>query len=295
MKIKNIILGAFLVAAYSSCDKIDAPYREQVATPDFCATGIDDSIPNRKVLVEDYTGHLCGNCPDAGVYLNDTLKGIYNHCIVVISVHAGYFAGTCPTALACPGNQPAGAFQTDFNTTPGSAWNTFFGITGNPKGMVNRVGYPTATHSKAVSAWAGEIANQIALPAQAKIKITNNFVSATNSVNVSVQSDVVENLSGDYKLQVVITEDSVIDWQEWYNHAPEFVPDYIHHHVMRDVLNTTWGENLFTGGAASGASVTKNYSYTINNAWNVNHCNIVAFIYDANTYQVIQTEEAAVK
>ncbi len=295
MRTKKIFFAALISIAFSGCDKIEGPYREQVVVQDFCATGIDDSIPNRKVLVEDYTGHLCGNCPDAGVYLNDTLKAIYNHCLVVVSVHAGYFAGTCPTAFACPGNQPPGAFTTDFNTQSGTAWNTFFGITGNPKGMINRVGYPNATHSKAVSGWATEIANQLALPTQVKLSITNSFNSSTNSVGVSVASELVSNLSGDYKLQVVITEDSVLNWQVWYNHTPEFVPDFIHHHVLRDVLNTTWGEALITGGAPAGTAITKNYTYTISNNWNVNHCNIVAFIYNANTYEIIQSEQMSVR
>src|SRR6185369_355659 len=109
-----------------SCDKINPPYREQVTVSDFCSTGIDDSVVHRKVLLEDYTGHLCGNCPDAEVYLNDSLKPIFNHCLVVVSVHADYFATVCPNGAACPGNQPPGAFTTDFNTTAGTDWFNSF-------------------------------------------------------------------------------------------------------------------------------------------------------------------------
>jgi len=116
-------------------------------------TTVVDSVVTKKVLVEDYTGHLCGNCPDAGVYLNETLKPLYNHSLVVISVHAGFFAGFNPGCAACGIGEPGGSFRTDFNTTAGTAWNTFFGITGNPKGMIDRIDYPTATHSKAYTAW----------------------------------------------------------------------------------------------------------------------------------------------
>ena len=143
--IQSITLLA-VILIFNSCDKVESPYREPVTVNDFCKTGIEDSVVHRKVLAEDYTGHLCGNCPAAGVYLNDTLKELYNHCLVVISVHAGFFATFCPNGFACPGNQPAGAFTTDFNTTVGSDWNTFFGITGNPKGMIDRIGFPTGTH-----------------------------------------------------------------------------------------------------------------------------------------------------
>jgi hypothetical protein len=298
MKIKYFIAVAAFALMQYGCDKVDAPYREEVVAPDFCSTGIDDSIPNKKVLVEDYTGHGCGNCPDAGIYLNDTLKPLYNHCLVVISVHAGFFAGTCPNALVCLSmpNPPAGSFETDFNTVPGSAWNTFFGISGNPKGMVDRIDYPNGSHSKTYNAWGPAIATELEKDAKAKIKISNSFNQASNSVNVSVESEFVDNLQGDYKLQVVITEDSLIDWQLWYNHQPdEYVPDYIHRHVLRDGLNTTWGETISTGAVAKGTIVTKNYNYTINSSWNVNHCNIVAFIYDDATKEVLQVEEQPVK
>jgi hypothetical protein len=110
-----------------------------------------------------------------------------------------------------------------------------------------------------------------------------------------VTSRFVENLDGDYKLQVVITEDSITDWQQWYNHSPEYVSDYMHRHVLRDGLNTTWGEQVVTTSVSSGTVISKNYSYTINNAWNADHCNIVAFLYNAATYEVIQVEEAPVK
>lgn len=283
------------MVAFVGCDKVDAPYRETVVVNDYCKTGIEDSVEHKKVLVEDYTGHLCGNCPYAGVFLNDTLKPIYGHCMVVISVHAGFFAGTCPNAIACPGNQPAGAFTTNFTCATGNTWNTFFGVTGNPKGMIDRIDYPNRTHVKPKEAWATSVANRIELASKVRLRIENTYTPGTRNVDVRVTGNLLENLPGDYKLQVVLTEDSLIDWQEWYNHTPEYVPDYLHRHVLRDAVNSTWGENFVVGSAPAGSTVIKNYSYAIGNAFNVDHCNIVAFIYDANTYEVLQVEEKAVR
>ncbi len=296
MKIRYIII-ALIVILTNSCDKIEAPYRETVVAPDFCTTGIDDSIPNRKVLVEDYTGHLCGNCPPAGVYLNDTLDGIYDHCLVVITVHAGFYAGYNPGCLACGIGEPAGSFRTNYNTAAGTAWYNFFNISsvGVPIGMVNRTGYP-ATNLKTYTGWAPALATELTKPAQATLTITNDF-TAPDKVDVEVVSNFVDDLSGDYSLQVVITEDSLVDWQYWYPpHTPNFVPDYLHRHVLRDVLNGTWGESIVTGGASAGASVTKSYSnYTINSGWNIDHCSIVAFIYNTATYEIVQVEEMPVR
>jgi len=297
MRARTLLLILIVAITQFGCDKIEAPYREEVVTPDFCSTGIDDSIVNKKVLVEDYTGHGCGNCPAAGVYLNDTLKPIYNHCLVVISVHAGFFAGTCPNDLICSSfsNPPANSFMTNYACTPGNTWNTFFGISGNPKGMVDRIDFPSGAQSKTYNAWAPAISTELTKDAQAKIKITNTYSQSNNSVSVSVASEFLDDLSGDYKLQVVITEDSLPDWQLWYSHTPsEYVGDYMHRHVLRASLNSDWGETIASGSATKGMAVTKNYNLTLDNAWVTTHCSIVAFIYNDVTKEVVQVEEAPV-
>ncbi len=292
-KISALLIVISFVFIYS-CDDVDGPFKENPVVSDYCKTGIADSVTHKKVLAEDYTGHLCGNCPDAGVYLNDTLKQTYGHCLVVVSVHAGFFAHVCPNA-PCPGNQPAGSFLANYSSTVGEDWNTFFGITGNPKGMVDRIGYPGGTHSKAYSAWAPAIASELTKQATAKLQINNSYNSLTRNLSSTIQSDFLSNLTGDYKLQVVLTEDSIIDWQEWYNHTPEYVPDYVHHHVLRDALNSSWGETIAAGSAAVGTSVTKNYSYTVNNNWNADYCYVVAFIYNNTSKEIIQVEEAKIR
>ena len=288
-----VFIAAVTTAGFYACDKIEGPTRETVVVNDFCQTGIEDSIVHKKVLVEDYTGHLCGNCPAAGVYLNDTLKEIYGHCLVVISVHAGFFAHVCPNS-PCPGDQPAGSFLTNFTTPVSESWNTFFGITGNPKGMIDRVGYSNGTHSKAYNAWAPAIAGELAKAADARLTISNTYNTQNRSLNVTVDAEFINALTGDHKLQVVLTEDSIVDWQEWYNHNPVYVSDYVHHHVLRDALNFTWGETIVTGAAAAGTSVEKNYNYTVSNLWNADRCSVVAFIYNDVTKEVIQVEEARI-
>jgi hypothetical protein len=289
-KIKYSLILAIACMTYFACDKVDRPYREEVVVNDYCMTGIEDTVVHKKVLVEDYTGHLCGHCPAAGLYLNDTLKGIYGHCLVVISVHAGFFAPSCPGGIAC-GGVPPGTYSANYNTTAGTEWNNFFGIVSNPKGMINRIDYPAGTHSKVPTGWATAVASEMAEAAKAKIKITNDL--SGNTVNVTVKSDFIENLVGNYKLQVVITENNIVSWQRCYAPFPvEHDSTFVHHHILRDVLNSTWGEDIASGGVSAGTSITKTYSYSINTNWNKDECSIVAFIYDADTYKILQVEEA---
>src|SRR5688572_579237 len=111
----------FAVITWQACDKVSPPYKETVAA----ATG------SRKVLVEDYTGHKCGNCPRASTTIYD-LKATYGDNLIIMAIHAGQFATTLPAG--------APYYTYDFRTPEGNELDTDFGIStaGNPNGMVNR-------------------------------------------------------------------------------------------------------------------------------------------------------------
>jgi len=251
----------------------------------------------KKVLAEDYTGHLCGNCPYAGFLLNDTLKSLFGNQLVTIGVHAGFFAETCPTGASCPGNAPAGSFTTDFTNATSTAWDNFFGISnvGNPNGMIDRKDFPTLQHIKSPGSWSTQIQQEAALSPVIKMRIINHFNAATRTLETAIQSKFISNLSDTFKLQVVITEDSVMDWQEWYlPHLPQFDSTYAHRHVLRDAVNGSFGNILVTGSVSANTIGLAGYSYTLNSAWNASHCKVVAFIYEASTRKILQVEEAEV-
>lgn len=257
--------------------------------------GSTPGVIYRKALVEDYTGHKCGNCPKAA----DTLKFIsdkYPEKIVSVAVHAGFYAYT------------NAAYPTNFQTTEGDAYDLTFGNSafGNPNGLVSRQGFSggTTVFIKNYPAWEGAVVPIIAQPASFQIKINNTFNTATNKLNTDV---VVKSLgvnTGTYKLTVLLTEDSIVAEQLDYRippPTPQKVPNYVFNHVLRSAINSTWGDPVFAGGAALNDSVVKSYSnFSINPTYRPGKCHVVAFIYDADTnsptyYEVLQVEEAHVK
>jgi len=278
----------------SSCDKIEGPTRKTIAIDTTCHFASDNSFPFKKVLVEEYTGHLCGNCPNAGVYLDDTLQSKFGDSLIIITVHAAFFAIPCPGG-ACPGNQPTGAFKYDFTCTAGTDWYNFFGISNNPEGMVDRIDFPTHTQVKVKSDWDPDVSNELAKPATVRIKILNTYDVPIRKVKSCIESKFLTNANGNFNLQVVLTEDSVINWQEWYNHTPEYVPDYAHRHILRAALNTSFGVQIVTGAISGNTALTNGYDLVLDPSWNDAHCSIVAFVYNNDTKEVIQVEEATVR
>jgi len=294
MKKISALIAATIVVSFSGCDKIEGPTRENIAVDTTCEFVEDNSIPVKKVLVEDYTGHNCGNCPAGGVLLNDTLRAKYGENMVVISVHAGDYANVCPGMLTCPPNSPSGSFASDYKTVCGEDWNSAFTVQFYPAGMIDRVDYPTS-NVKPKGAWDQEIQDRRNLPAKVRIRIQNTYDDTERKVRACIETKFMEAMNGNYKLSVVLTEDSIIDWQVWYGHQPELVPDYVHHHMLRTALNTSFGVNIASGSIPSDSTIVNGYSVDIDTQWNADHCAIVAFLYDEATYEVLQVEEVKIK
>jgi hypothetical protein len=289
---KKLILNTIFVLLAGllifSCDFV------QDANPP-AAPGGGSSTPGviyRKALVEDYTGHKCGNCPKAA----DTLKFLeakYPGQIVPLAVHAGFYALV------------NAAYPTNFQTTEGDTYDVTFGnsAAGNPNGLVNRQGYVAGStvFIKNYPGWEAAVVSMIGQPANFQIKINNSFNISTHqlSSNVVVKSLGVN--TGTYKLIVLLTEDSIVAEQLDYRippPAPQKIPNYVFNHVLRSAINSAWGDAVFAGGAALNDSVVKSYpNIPVNSTYRPEKCHVVAFIYDADAasptyYEVFQAEEA---
>jgi hypothetical protein len=296
---KKYILPAFILFGATwiqSCDYVANPNEAIGSTggPDTNST-----VHERRVLVEDYTGHKCTACPQAAIVANSLIQ-TYGEKVVVVGIHAGFFA--TPTT---PSGAPTGSYKTDFRTAAGDAYDdpVYFGISGvgNPNGMINRKDYSptTGSHVKSHTTWAAEVSALLALEPTADITITNTYNSSTRSLSTNLVSEILSDTitSGTYKLVVMITQDSIIDWQL---DAGVNIPDYVHKHVLRDNINGTWGDTLVSGTVTPHSPITKNYVYTLpaaykGNTCDENHCYVVAFIYNTANYEVLQAAEAKVK
>ena len=253
-----------------ACDSIN-PSNTCCCYPDVpvCFENTADIV--QKALIEDFTGHKCQNCPEAAEELH-TIQSNYPNQVIGIAIHAGFFAEPNP------GNAPF--LTTDFRTEKGSTIHDFFGPQSYPVGLVNRRDYPN-NHLKSYESWGAEVANIIIQ--SPKIGICIREACETISINLLA----LENLSEPHQLVVAVTEDKIIDWQTWVGQGN--VENYEHNHVLRDIITPAFGDNI---GAFS-ANETKSYtfSYQLNSNWVRSNCNIVAYVLNATTQEIIQVEE----
>lgn len=262
---------------FVSCDKIEEPFTKPLVV---------DTTTTKTVLLEDYTGHRCVNCPEAAV-LSGNLKQNMGDNLVIIAVHAGFFAGLLPGE----------GFTVDYTTEEGNTWNADFGVESYPIGMVNRMGFSTGEHLLSIGAWSKEVLDALKEPALLDLTVTTGYNSTTRALTATVETEFLQVVDKNLKLVVVLTESGMVSQQK--NNNAEVGPtplitDYVHKHVMRGCINGTWGTTITELGSVPQDAISKSFNYVIPDNFVAENCGVVAFVYDADTKEVLEAGEAEV-
>lgn len=295
---KKLFYLAFVsVIIFTSCDFVGNPYPEVNANLGDTASCPDATFPIvtthiKKILIEDYTGHTCGNCPRAA----DTLAAIddlYPGKIVGLAVHVGGFAAPAPGY----GGSPSTAFLADYRTSVGDEYDATFGAEafGLPAGMFNRKDFSIADHIKFYTGWRAYAASIVSEPSVVDLQIAVDFDIATRKICCSVKDSFLTTMSDTLRMVVLLTQDSIVDWQD---NVGTITSTYVHRHMLRDAITPSgaWGEALMSGSIPVGTTHIKKFAYTIPADYkgipcDVTKCHIIAFIYKTSNYEIIQVEE----
>ena len=290
---------------FASCDYVANPYPAKNTNISDTATCANATFPAvtthiKNILVEDYTAHTCPNCPRAARAIN-SLETTYHGQIIPLAVHCGSLAAPSPGYSG----SPATAFTTDYRTTVGTTLDNFFGASayGLPEGMFNRKYYNATTFSHLLlyTNFPSTAASLVNDTCKVDLQLNINYDASSRKICCAVRDSFLMAVSGTYKLCAFITQDSIIDWQVDIDATPNNIQYYVFNHVLRDAITPTgaWGEPLISNGASAGTKQIRHFAYTIPAAYkNINcipkNCNIVAFIYNTATYEVIQSAMASV-
>lgn len=272
---KNIyIVGFFIISSVLiiSCDKIKEPYKSFST----------DIITNKKIILEEVTGHKCVNCPAAHKELQRMSK-LYGHKIIGIAIHTTTFANPDGT----------GDYTADYRTTEGTKIATDYGASFAPVGFINRTKYNNK-YLQGKDDWAA-IVDQVLKneKAPAKIEISNTYSNNDSTINTIINGTFLTKLNGNFKLCVLITEDSIISPQKSNEDgvANGFYPAYAHMHMLRKYMSDIYGDIVAINQVDSADTFNKKYQLKINKNWKAKNCKIVAFITKEDTKEIIQAEE----
>lgn len=269
---RNALLSLLALAAgLSACDFVDGP---KVDLSGFPPSG-------NKVVIEDFTGHQCGNCPRAHEKAVE-LKAAYGENLIVIAVHAGGFARV---------NANTG-YGTDFTTDMGDELEAYYDadLVGLPVGLVNRRpvgGSPMIRYPN----WSSAISTILAEAPKLDINLAASYDDATRTVSVAADLEYYSDASG-HQIVAVLTEDSIVSKQADYSlPAPSSIPDYVQMHVLRKSITPgTWGESIKSGPIFAGEKLTKTFTTPLDSAWDAHHCDVVVYVIDNTTKEILQAE-----
>lgn len=280
MSFKHLFIAVLASVAIIGCDNIERPYTESPVDP-----GPDTGkYVKQNILLEDYTGHTCGNCPEAAEIAEQIAETYGDDRVIVVGVHAGGFA------------LPDKEHPTDFRTSEGTTLDNTFRISraGNPNGMVNRV----PRNGRVIigkDQWSTVVRELIDDTATVGLALTTSYDSATRVVTANVEIKYMQDGTPDYQLVGLLMESGIVAAQTDYRKTPSYIPDYVFNHVLRAHFNGAWGEALATANVPKGTTMTKTLTYTIpsDKTWDPTKCDVVVYVHrHGTTKDVLQAVKA---
>ena len=200
------------------CDAVERPdrWREDPAP----------IVPRRNVLLVDFTGQRCSNCPAAADLLHSLTAGPAGARIIAVSVHGGALAlstDASPRGLAGPDAR---------RLTDEARVNSW------PQGTVDR---PVGGTLLRPSAWNAALAERLALAADADAAALQSLVAdahvalATRTLSYTLRprhlTDAAGQADAETYLHLWLVEDSITAPQTLADGTER--ADYLHRHVLR--------------------------------------------------------------
>lgn len=255
---RRIFFFLFACCLALSCEEVPP-----VVTP--LGMGPPPDTTRQRVLVEEFTGARCVNCPAGSAELA-RLQDIYGEQMIIVAIHAGSFARPYPDS------------REDFRTPEGDALLSFLG---------QPLGYPSAVISRKLfdgefdlqlnrSLWPVYLQQELEQPARAELRPRLSYLPATRQIQLTVDLTLLApDAPDDLRLSVMVVEDSVADYQL----TPDGVdPEYIHRHNLRDMLTAPTGNNL-PADWTTGQTLTRSYTALLSQKWVAEHCSLVILIH----------------
>jgi len=234
------------------------------------------------VLIEDFTGQRCVNCPNATTAIHELQQQYGEENIIAVAIHSGPFAHR--TTMTSP-------FLSDLGTTDGDNYFTHWAIEAQPGVKINRQSpiYDTSQYAAAVTS---ELQKTSPIDFD-----TIQAVAADGKLSVMIQPSLPsENI--DAKLQVWVVEDSINSGEPQRTYQ-QYMPDgsakidYVHNHVYRASLTQDLYGDAFKFSATVGSVEAINYSANLSSTWNLNYLSVVVFFWN-ETDGVLQAKRVKV-
>ena len=209
--------------------------------------------PVRRVLFEFMTAY---NCEECGLYGNQLMKEIINNNpdkVIGITIHReGILSNPVSKEISqiCHCNIPCAAAN-----------------------RINNIGMFAGNIFVEKENWDTIVNAALLQQAKVDVKLLYSIDKESRMLNAVIEATFYEAMSGNFRLNIIITEDDLISPQSG---AEE---DYHHNNVLRDMLGGAWGiEGTIPSEISAGQSFTYKTNYTIDTSWNIDKLHFIGIL-----------------
>ena len=211
------------------------------------------------VMVEDYTGVWCGNCPRVVVALDQASQqlGTNEEQLIKVAIHR---SSSNPTdASYDPYNFDASAFEPNG---------------GYPKAYINRKTRWTPLEYNNL----GMVVTQTQINKRLGLKLKTETIN--NAIKLKVDGLFSDNFSQlsliVYQLESGFVYDQV-NYTTFFN-GDDIIQNFVHDHVLRNILTNANGDAI--SNSSTGTEFSREFSIPLNTITNSQNAEFVAFIVD---------------
>jgi len=220
----------------------------------------------QSILVEEFTGARCVNCP-AGSSELARLQGIYGDQLIIVAIHAGSFARPYPESTE------------DFRTSEGDALLNYLGQPlGYPSAIINRKLYDGEVDLQlSRSLWPLFLQQESERLATIELAPRITYDSTNREVTYNLDLTLLRgNPGSDVRLSLMLVEDNVTDIQLTPDGPDE---QYVHRHNLRDMLTAATGNSL-PDDWEMGQTLSRPFTYQLPVAWKQEDVSLVAVVHE---------------
>lgn len=225
-------------ASLTACENVDEQDRFD---------GPFEAAVQKNVLIEDFTGQRCSNCPLATEKIHEMQEAFGKDHVIAVAIHGGALG-------VSEKDKPAVGLANELGEQLYQHW----GVEEQPKGLVDRVG-----GLKDFAEWMGIAVPRLYQTPKVQLQATASLDASTRALSLQVNASATEDLEG--KLQVWLTESNLVRIQtlpaEWGGGNQK---DYVHNHVFRTSVTDLYGEALALG---ADEAQQRTFGYTLDEGW----------------------------
>lgn len=259
MKFRIALNIAFVLSAvlFASCDQVDENERYIAVEPTTTA---------RSILVEEFSGQLCVNCPAASEYLEGIQENYGADTVIVVSIHAGE---NMMLAIGKERGEAMGiqGLATDF----GEQLFSNYGLTSEPNAVIDRTSGVIGQ-----AQWLTTIVNSLRRETTVSLSARTSYNEADRTLTVDVLGSSTQAFTGN--VHVWLTEDSIVSIQRLPN---GYDNNHRFNNIFRASATPISGEQV-TIPFGDEQQVIYSVTMTLDAVWRPEHMAVVAFVDNAS-------------